>query len=286
MNSCIINDLCSLFLKEASPPYYVFPISGVKLPPEITNLFGKYKNEFSKYQNLWVKGGGAREALITYISDITNKYDFGRFERAIQSLRDVDLVMFGEYNYQLIDDFEKDVDPVDIEFNSSLENYFATRDMSFNEILLRPEKIAFSKRAVRDITKNKNTISPYEVKLNHNDNPYISYRVALRDMLMAARYNLTPSTFTKQNLYDFSPYVLLNHLFKAYELNIENKFYDLIDEYISDYIFSNSVDQLLVSLIEGYPNYTLTPSQRKIHSNVIHKMKQSYWHEKYEEQYS
>jgi hypothetical protein len=172
--------------------------------------------------NIYLKGGGARAGLIMYLN---NEYDI---------IRDVDYVYVGPYKEYMnnIDYFNGNVDYE----GDSIDNYMKNRDVTINEILLSRNYLIFSRRALRDYKKE--SIVPKQ--------KYISSRLYSRMLLFSAKYNYNLNfnnlIFDYDDKDNFNLFICL---LKAYELNIEYKYFDLCKKYdltnniyyISDWIY-------------------------------------------------
>ena len=64
--------------------------SGLRVPNNVKEFFEDNEELFKKHENLWVKGGGAREVLVGYI-----RGKVGGFEADIGNARDIDLILIG-----------------------------------------------------------------------------------------------------------------------------------------------------------------------------------------------
>ncbi len=174
--------------------------------------------------NVYAKGGAARLALLIYCELDNNGGLHGN-----DIIRDSDFVYLGEY-----DDYQKDY-PIyrdyDVDYEGeTFEKYFNRRDITLNEVLLRPDKLMFTRRAYRDAMKN--VVNPSK----GNDKKYgLNDRLAARMFLFASRYGYKPVDSFKFNCDDYDAFDFLVCLLKAYELGIEVKFFNLFKEYCNEF---------------------------------------------------
>lgn len=175
-------------------------------------------------ENVYFKGGVARLALITYIEN----------KNINEPIRDIDLVYINENINNYFNFRDSDIEKYyDVEYIENFDKYFKSRDITLNEVLLRPDKLICTRRAYRDVLN-------YSINPKSND---ISSRMFSRMLLFAARYNynISKNIEMTNNIY---PFDFLVCLLKAYELGIESDYfyickdYNVTDEYdLKDWLF-------------------------------------------------
>jgi hypothetical protein len=186
------------------------------------------KTELAKpyADNVYCKGGAGRIALMSYL---------GLYEG--EQLRDSDFAFIGA---------EQDTpcqDDLDFE-GETLEEYFNSRDTAINEVLLRPDCLIFTDRAVEAMTSGV-------IDTSEED---LSSRLLSRFILFAVRYNYSFShDVDLERLYDFD---VLVALLKAYELGVELEFLRAYQEldYYTDMTIADFVKYLLSS-VYGFKLY-------------------------------
>ncbi len=178
-----------------------------KMSPLLDRLLSY--NVFSKYKDFWIKGGVARYALMLYF----NKKVYG------SDVRDVDGIFFSKdvsKFKELVNGLSSDIDVENYIFG--IDKFLSTTDIAHNSVILRPDKMIFSRRAVNALQNDKisSTVLDRDV----------SERLGARMLLFAARYNLSVSNELSFRQYD--GFDMLAVLLKAYQLNIQDKFFDLV----------------------------------------------------------
>jgi len=254
-------------IKQGSRNYYRITTIGVNVDSTIKSFFNAHKEYFNKYENIWLKGGSARSTFLAYArSKIKSNYmsDVGY-------IRDIDLVYIGSYNEKLKKVLEEEFKNFDIEFIRSIDIYLNTRDFAINEVLLRPEEIIFSKRALNAVKKGVNELSTYEYSQSLNKNNIDNYesKKALKNILLAVRENINTG-FINQDAITYAPiFQILVMLFKAYQTGVEELFFNKISETGAIYSrdFDNPDDYLLF-LLKKEPSFKLTPEQSIIVENI------------------
>lgn len=230
---------------------------GVRLPSKIQQLFTRWEDVFTRYPNLWVKGGGARSVFLAWVrSRREPSVDFDPADA-----RDVDLVVIGREptKSDVVRAFEGKIQAQDVENIASISGYFGTRDLGINEVLLRPETLMFTDKALTDTLRNVTHPSGFE------GGPDMSPRVALRAVLMALREGMEPSPAVFPALADARPFDLLIHAFKAHETNVEDAFLEVLQEArvpVADR--ATDAGHLLQLLLRRVPGFRLTPEQQMI----------------------
>lgn len=248
----------------------------VKIPTDIQDVFKKYKKLFEKYPTLWVKGGSARETLIGNTKSMK-----GYIPELIES-RDIDLIFLGN-----VTDFLniKQIIPkwFDIERRTSEEEYFKTRDFYVNEVLLRPEVMKFTKKALRNAFEEK--IHPVNNPKNWEDyQDSFSSKVCLRGILFAIREGWEIHPFLLKGLSSAGNFEILLYLKKAITVNKEEEFYNVIKDYIP--YQSKDVYDLFFELLEEVPGFDVgSYLENKLQSRMTNKKKEEYfdyYHQDYE----
>jgi hypothetical protein len=221
---------------------------------DIDNQLNSLKN-FFKDENFYFKGGVARLALQIYI----NK------ENANDYIRDADYVYIGKYNNldNLTRDLAKDLENYNInwvaflhevEHIDTFKEYFTTRDLTMNEVLLRPDKLIFTRRAYKDIVDKQ--INPKALK--------IYTRLSPRLLLFACRYNFN----IKDNIQlEFDDFNILVCLLKAYELNIEEKYFYMLKKYTNTP--EHNLNEFLFNLLISISGFILAGREKNIIKDLI-----------------
>jgi hypothetical protein len=216
---------------------------------QINNIKGKnnyldniLRDEVFKNKGVYLKGGVARLALSIY-------YEFN--DDSV--IRDVDYCFIGDYKeYQKIKD---DID-LDIDYEGdTIDGYFKNRDVTLNEVLLRPDILIFTRRAYRDFEKN--IINP---KTN-----IVSSRLASRLLLFVARYNYNIPLSVDINDNTVDSFDFLVCLLKAYELGIQQKYYTICKEYVTLYY---TLPEWLAFLLEDVYNFSLYGREKFIAHDI------------------
>lgn len=137
-----------------------------------------------------------------------------------------------------------------------MDNYFKTRDVTLNEVLLRPNSLIFTRRAYRDMVNKKVNAK----KIN------IDSRLGSRILLFACRYGYKISNVVNFNgNYSFD---FLVCLLKAYELNIEYKYYDICKEY---QIIEQTINysEWLIKLLTDVYSFNLYGREKLIAKDIL-----------------
>lgn len=161
-------------------------------------------------KNIYLKGGVAR---------LATQLHFGLDGE--QMIRDLDYCYIGTgWNRLKRSDYE-----VTIDFEGEkLEDYFSTRDISLNEVLLRPNELILTRRAFRD----------YQKKVINNVENYLDERGISRILLFAVRYNYSITSVVQKAIErhsGYSSFQFLVSLLKAYEVGVENSFFNICRKY-------------------------------------------------------
>jgi hypothetical protein len=170
------------------------------------SLDEELSKDIFKYDDVYCKGGAARLALLLYVD-----------ESYVDVVRDSDFVCICNYDINTNED---------VEYVENFEKYFNSRDITLNEVLLRPDKLIFTKEAYRDAQKA--IINPKGNISIANDNLQISTRLMARCILFAVRYSMNLINVTHPDDDDFNVFICL---IKAYELNLHYKFFVMCKEY-------------------------------------------------------
>jgi hypothetical protein len=197
------------------------------------------RNGIFKNKGIYLKGGVARLALSVY---------YGFNDDSV--IRDVDYCFIGDYEeYLKIEDSIN----LDIDYEgATINEYFKNRDVTLNEVLLRPNILIFTRRAYRDFEKN--IINP---KAN-----VVSSRLASRLLLFSARYDYNIPLSINIEVNEMYSFDFLVCLLKAYELGVQQKYYHICREYgITD---DSSLSEWLVFLLEDVYNFSLFGREKYI----------------------
>lgn len=277
-----IEQVIDAFYKIASSARKIsIPTSQLRLPPAIVTLFKDKAELFNKNTNLWIKGGPARETLLTYVMDKKYSFQDGRFQRQMESPRDIDLVLVSP-DAQQRPEITNSLPPnYDLEIVSSIEDYFNTRDLTLNEVLLRPEELLFSDKALNSIIRNKSIPSAYEVNTTYKDVPP---RIALRSVLISLRTGQEIPSFILKSIKYASPFDILVHLFKAFETNYEKEFYDIISQN-NNAVTQDSYtpEELLLNLLNIVEDFKLIAREQEIVNRIIKDMNREYYEQQYQQ---
>lgn len=202
-------------------------------------------NDIFNDKNVYLKGGVSRIGLETYIYGYSNDL-----------VRDIDYCFIGEYkDYKPVFYYNKFNTDVDYE-GTSLDDYFKSRDVTINQVLLRPDILIFTRRAYRDFT---------EEKINPMTNILYS-RMTSRVLLFCCRYGFTISDNIKidsdQNEFDY-----LVCLLKAYELNLSNEYFSICKKY--NITKSYSLSEWLFYLLSNVYNFNLFGRDKLIANDIL-----------------
>lgn len=197
-------------------------------------------NSIFKNKNIYIKGGVARLALQIYLNDYTDDF-----------IRDIDYCYIGNHDEYSNIDFNEEVDYE----GESINHYFKSRDITLNEVLLRPNIFIFTRRAYRDFNNEK--INP---KTNHIDS-----RLYSRVLLFSARYDYVVSNeIHSQYIIEFD---FLVCLLKAYELNIEEKYFLICKKhYVTDH---NTLSDWLIDLLTSVYDFDLFGRDKYIAKDIV-----------------
>lgn len=203
-------------MRLPNPTIREIPASSLRHPDQVDDLFRRYEGFFRRYPDLWVKGGGARA---TFLDWAKRNFDADSYRR-VPRIRDVDLIYFGE----ILPDEVRDLEDVgyDVERLSSMHRYWHSRDVGINEVLLRPEKLLFSEKAIRDFHRGELHPSGNVYNVYWEDIPY---RVGVRGVLFAIENDLQPSRLIIESAKQASPFNVLLGLYKAYMSGKEGLFF-------------------------------------------------------------
>jgi len=194
-----------------------------------------------KHKGVYIKGGAARIALGIY------------FNKSIDTIiRDVDYCFIGDHTQylKLINKTK-----LDVSYEAdTIANYFKSRDITLNEVLISPNVLICTRRAYRDY--DRKVINP-----KHN---YLKSRMVSRILLFAARYGYTiPPSIESAYIYDFD---FLVCLLKAYEIGIQEKYYLICRKYgITD---EASLPEWLSYLLQSVYEFALDGREKYIAKDI------------------
>lgn len=241
------------------------PTSSLRLDPSVRAFFKKFAALFEAYPNLWIKGGGARDALLTFYADRAEGY-----ERATRSMRDIDLVLIGGTpadKAQLIQQFGGVIKAEDLDIlASNLGQYFKTRDVGINEVALRPEVMVFTTKALNDLARG--TVNPSGGEFNPKWQDFTP-RVGLRSVLFALRERMDfpKNPMLAEAIAAARPFDLLIHLYKAFDTGVEDEFYSAVRDnpHLSR---TRSAEEALLALSNMVYDFDRTPSQQRTYDDA------------------
>jgi DNA topoisomerase IB/2'-5' RNA ligase len=241
------------------------PTSSLRLDPSVRAFFKRFAALFDAYPNLWVEGGGARDALLTFYADRAEGY-----ERATRSMRDIDLVLIGGTladKAQLLRQFGGVIKAEDLDIRAaSLGQYFKTRDVGINEVALRPEVMVFTTKAVNDLVRG--TVNPSGGEFDPKWQDFTP-RVGLRSVLFALREGLDFPTnpMLREAVAAARPFDLLIHLYKAFDTGVEDEFYAVVRDnpHLSG---TRSAEEALLALSKRVYDFDRTPSQQRTYDDA------------------
>lgn len=195
------------------------------------------KNNIFNNKNIYLKGGVARNALETYLYDDNTSI-----------IRDVDYCYIGD-----ISNYDKLNTNLDVDYEGeTIDEYFKNRDVTINEVLLRPDILIFTRRAYRDFNNNK--INPKTI--------FINSRLYSRMLLFSIRYNyeiIDNIDIENIELYDFD---FLVCLLKAYELNIEYEYYYICRK--NNITKAHNLSEWIVDLLSNVYDFDLYGREKYI----------------------
>lgn len=237
----------------------------LRLDPSVRAFFKQFASVFEAYPNLWVKGGGARDAFVTFYADYTAGY-----QRATRSMRDIDLVLIGGTPVEkvaLLSRFGGVVKSEDLDIRaSSLGQYFKTRDVGINEVALRPDTMMFTDKALKDLQRGTVNMSGGEFNPEWGD---VSPRVGLRSVLLAIREGLrfSDKPMVGEAILAARPFDLLLHLYKAFDTGVADKFYAAVqgNPYLRN---SYNAEEALLNLSEQVHDFDRTPAQQRTYDGA------------------
>lgn len=196
---------------------------------------------FKKYDNLWLKGGISRLALMLYLNQDVDDSD----------VRDIDTVaFFNDYNDDYYNFSKEEFYGIDVERTTMTpENFLLSTDFSFNSVLLRPDKMIFTRRAYKSILDKK-------IKKKDDLLSYVQdERGAARLLLFAARYGYRiPNEVKFKKIEDGFEFLIVT--LKAYELGIQNKFFNLLKKYNLN-LKSSNIIMFLLNLLKKNNYFTI-----------------------------
>jgi len=241
--------------------YKTIETNNLRLSSDVLNLFRKTKDIWNRYPNLWLMGGGARDVFLNWLNDKKGDY----IRKSIE-LRDLDLVYLGserleeEVESEIINYFqEAGYATVDLENNSSLDNFFWTRDNPINEVVLRPDKLIIGERALEAGEAKEIKPSEFEIDKYWKD---IKPKLGLRLILLAIQEDwkekINPLVFEAINA--ANPFDLYINLYKAFQKGIGEEFYNYIknNSFLKE---TSSPEEALIKLDALVYNFEKTPYQ-------------------------
>lgn len=203
-------------MRLPNPTIREIPAASLRYPEQVEDIFRRYGSFFRRYPDLWIKGGGARAPFLDWAK---RNFDPDSYHR-VPRIRDVDLIYFGE----ILPDEVRDLEDVgyDVERLFSMQRYWHTRDVGINEVLLRPEKLLFSEKAIRDFHRGELYPSGNVYNVHWDDIPY---RVGVRGLLFAIENGLQPSRLIVDSAGEASAFNVLLGLYKAFKSGKEEAFF-------------------------------------------------------------
>jgi hypothetical protein len=203
-------------------------------------------NKIFTNPNIFIKGGVARIAFQNYLGDYSDL-----------SVRDIDYCYLGDYKeyITIFRDIEKLIGDR-LYYEHNINYYFNNRDITFNEVLLRPDGLWVTRRAIRDY--NNQVINPKA--------KYVSSRIYSRLLLFAVRYGFkVPEDVVLDD--DLNTFQFLLCLLKSYEIGIEQKYYKICkDHRIAD---ENNVSEWLVYLLNNQYFFDLNGREKYLATKLI-----------------
>lgn len=194
-------------------------------------------NHIFNDKNIYLKGGAARKALEIYL-----------YGDSTDIIRDVDYCYIGDVsNYDEL----KTNEHVDYE-GETIDDYFKNRDVTINEVLLRPDLLIFTRRAYRDFNNNK--IIPKTI--------FINSRLYSRMLLFSIRYGyaiIDNIDIKNVEIFDFD---FLVCLLKAYELNMEYEYYNICRK--NNITKASNLSEWLVDLLSNVYSFDLYGREKYI----------------------
>lgn len=176
------------------------PIRSLKLSTEIASTLKQLP------PHTYIKGGVAREALLTY---------FSRYDRTPSPPRDYDYIVFVKED-ELVPEGTELLPDGDVEYyDGTIRQYMASRDNSLNEVLLDKTGLYFSSRARRDACSLSLSQGPLDSRP----------RAVLRNVLLAVRTHHTYQGDVKEALRNSTLIDEIIPLLKAYTLGVEYEYF-------------------------------------------------------------
>jgi len=246
--------------------YRQVPTKSLRLDPYVVRFLRQHGGVFKEYPNLWIKGGGARDALINFYADRTKGY-----QRSSRPLRDIDLVLIGGSHSdrdELLARFGGSVESEDLDTGArSMGGYLRSRDVGINEVALRPDFFVFTDKALRDLSRNTVNPSGGEVDPEWGD---VSPRLGLRSVLFSLRegLDLPDNTMVTEAVRAARPFDLLIHLYKAFETGVEDSFFDAVSG--NDHLVgARTAEEALLLLHQEVYSFSRTPAQEAIYQDAV-----------------
>ena len=257
--------------------YRQVPTKSLRLDPSVVRFLRQHGGVFKEYPNLWIKGGGARDALINFYADRAKGY-----QRSSRPLRDIDLVLIGGSHSdrdELLARFGGSVESEDLDTGArSMGGYLRSRDVGINEVALRPDFFVFTDKALRDLSRNTVNPSGGEVDPEWGD---VSPRLGLRSVLFSLRegLDLPDNTMVTEAVHAARPFDLLIHLYKAFETGVEDSFFDAVSG--NDNLGgARTAEEALLLLHQGVYSFSRTPAQEAIYQDAVMISDQDAWEDR------
>lgn len=262
-------------MRIPNPTIREIPASSLRYPPQVEELFRRYRGLFRRYPDLWIKGGGARTPFLDWAK---RNFDPDSYLRAVPRIRDVDLIYFGEMPEEIWDLEDMGYD---IEQLPSMGRYWTSRDVGINEVLLRPEKLLFSEKAIRDFHRGALHPSGNVYNVYWEDIPY---RVGVRGVLFAIENGLQPSRLIIESARDASAFNVLLGLYKAYQSGNEGVFFATMQAMGNEHARRfESPEHALVVLTSGLDFELRSPENERVYNFALAEYQKNKWLDRAEE---
>lgn len=226
------------------------------ISPCLGEIFETHSAQFERWP-LWVKGGGARDALIATLRGTP-----------AARLRDLDLVLVGDHHTpedvaQILVEFDGLVEADGIEVIQSVESHFDTLDFTINGALVRPGEMVATEQAVESVQSEILTVSDYEMGRRWG----LQSRLGLRALLFSARLNMKLDPRQEDEVSyaatAASDFLILIHLFKAMETGVGIAFVQAMQEAKILGLPSSDDAQCLLGLLKAVGDFELRSSSHK-----------------------
>jgi len=225
----------------------IVPLRKLRLPADVLHLVRILP------PHSYIKGGVAREALLSH---------FSRYDREYKKSLDYDFIMFyPEHEQPDYDEWNSLAELGDVEiYTFSTHSYFKSRDNSLNEVLLGKEGLYFSQAAKRDACDYMIHPSLLDTRP----------RTILRNILLSLRTGHTFKADVREGIKHASLIDQLIPLLKAYTLGIEYQYYLVLAKHNISIRADQDPDDYLKRLLReweaerGSPFTPNSPEQREI----------------------